>query len=135
MPGAPPPRAPYALEPVPFPFPALAALAGRAGMGGPREVALACLVVARLVAESCGRTAALSDDQRQERALGARQWLSSAAVPAGVRSALVRLADASGGADRAVMGAALDSVIAVTANHLDPAARLELARLAQAVAA
>jgi hypothetical protein len=39
---------PYALEPLSFRFAALAALAGRAPIGGQREVALATYVVARL---------------------------------------------------------------------------------------
>lgn len=129
------PRAPYALEPTPFPFPALAAMGGRAGMGGPRETALACLVVARLVAEACGRRCVLTPEQRLARAQGARQWLSSSAVIPPVRSALTRLAEATGAENLRGVPVALDSVIAVTANQLDPAARLDLVRLAQAVAA
>jgi len=39
---------PYALAPTSFRFPALAALAGRAPLGGQREVVLAAYVVARL---------------------------------------------------------------------------------------
>ena len=129
------PRAPYALEPTPFPFPHLAAMAGRAGMGGPREIAVACLVVAHLVRESCCAGSSLSDEQRQHRAQGARQWLASAAVPPGVRAALVKLADATAGQALAPVKGGLESVIAVTANQLEPGARLELARLAQLIAA
>lgn len=109
-------------------------MAGRAGMGGPREVALACLVVARLAREACG-ISGLTAEQRRARATGARQWLGSTSVPAPVRAALVKLADASGGDDSRTVATALDSVIAVTASQLDPAARLELTRLAQAIAA
>ena len=129
------PRAPYALEPTPFPFPNLAAMAGRAGMGGPREVALACLVVARLVADRCERGSLLTTEQRRSRVAGARQWLSSAAVPPPIRSALVRLAETSAEEEPDGVSAALHSVIAVTANQLDQGARLELTRLAQTVAA
>ena len=39
---------PYSLESLAFPFPALAALAGRLPLGGGREVALAAMLVARL---------------------------------------------------------------------------------------
>jgi hypothetical protein len=127
------PRAPYALDPTPFPFPGLAAMAGRAGMGGPREVALACLVVARLAREACAGCG-LTAEQRRARATAARQWLGSTSVPAPVRAALVKLADATGGDDPKTVGTTLDSVIAVTANQLDQAARLELTRLAQAIA-
>ena len=127
------PRAPYALEPTIFPFPALAAMAGRAPLGGPREVALACLVVGRLVVDTTSG-GSLSDEQRGVRVQGARHWLGSAAIPAPVRTALGRLAEATQSADAAALRAALDSVMTVTANQLDPAARLELGRLAQAIA-
>ena len=128
------PRAPFALEPVSFPFPALAAMAGRAPMGGPRELALACLLVARLVADACRPGTALPAEQRRARAAGARHWLGAATLPVPVRTALVRLAEATAGDQRGPICATFDSVIAVTANQLDVTARLELARLAQAIA-
>lgn len=127
------PRAPYALEPTIFPFPALAAMAGRAPLGGPREVALACLVVGRLVVDAT-TAGPLTEDQRSVRIQGARHWLGSAAISAPVRAALGKLAEATQGADTGGLRAALDSVMTVTANQLDPAARLELGRLAQAIA-
>lgn len=127
------PRAPYALEPTVFPFPALAALAGRAALGGPREVALACLVAGRLVVDSSVRDG-LTPDQRKVRAQRTRQWLGSVAIPQAVRSALVRLVEATSGEDRGTLKESLDAVMTVTANHLDPASRLELERLAQAIA-
>jgi hypothetical protein len=129
------PRAPYALEPTPFRFPHLAAMAGRAGMGGPREVAVACLVVAHLVRESCCVDSVLTPDQRRARALGAKQWLAAAAVSGGIRAALVKAAEASAAEPPGTVSEALESVIAVTANQLDPSARLELSRLAQMIAA
>lgn len=130
------PRAPYALEPTAFPLPALAAMAGRAPLGGPREIALACFLVGRLVVDRAGdlEGGALSSEQRRTRALGARQWLGSATVPGAVRTALAKLADASAGNDPAAIHTALNSVMAVTANHLDQGARLELGRLAQTIA-
>jgi hypothetical protein len=129
------PRAPFALEPTPFPFPNLASMAGRAGMGGPREAALACLVVGRLVAETCAAGSILTTDQRRARAQSARQWLAAGALAAGLRAPLGRLADATADADRDAMRDALESVIAVTASQLEQGARLELARLAQAIVA
>jgi hypothetical protein len=128
------PRAPYALEPTVFPLPALAALAGRAPLGGPREVALACLVVGRLVAERTDARSALNSDQRKARAKGARHWLGTAAVPPGIKSALNRLAEATVDGDRASIRGVMDAVMAVTANELDQGTRLELVRLAQAIA-
>ena len=104
-------------------------------MGGPREIAVACLVVAHLVRESCCAGLLLSDEQRQHRAQGARQWLASAAVPPGIRAALLKVAEATAGQTLAPVKGGLESVIAVTANQLEPGARLELARLAQLIAA
>lgn len=128
------PRAPYSLEPIGFPFPALAAMSGRAAMGGPREIALACLLVARLVADACDTATPLSVEQRRARSAGARHWLGAATLTGPVRAALVRLAEASAAVQRIAIQAALGSVIAVTANQLEPNARLELSKLAQAIA-
>jgi hypothetical protein len=128
------PRAPYALETTSFPFPALGSMAGRAALGGPREVALACLVVGRLVVDGRSDTLALTPEQRRARALGAKHWLGAAAIPNAVRTALVRLAEATGAEEPDALKAALDAVMTVTANQLDSAARLELGRLAQTIA-
>jgi len=132
-PGA--PRAPYALEPATFPLPVLAASIGRAPLGGPREVALACFLVGRLVRDTVEASDILTADQRGERAQGAKHWLGSAALPGAVRTALVRLADATVAGDSGAVSSALESVMTVTANQLDSGARLELGRLAQAVVA
>src|SRR5262245_13931457 len=123
------PRAPYSLEPATFPLPALAASLGRAPLGGPREVALACFLVGRLVRDSAGPGGLLTNEQRRSRALGARHWLGAAALPGAVRTALARLADSTVTGDSNAMRAALESVMTVTANQLDPGARLELGRL------
>lgn len=133
MPTATAPRAPYALEPTSFPLPVLAASIGRAPLGGPREVAIACFLVGRLVRDAAESADLLTAEQRRARAQGARHWLGAAALPAGVRNALVRLADSTVSMDSNAVRAALESVMTVTANQLDPAARLELGRLAQAV--
>ena len=128
------PRAPYSLDPLAFPFPALAAMSGRAPLGGPREVALACLLVGRMVADAFEGSASLDAEQRRARAAGARHWLGAASLPGPVRAALVRLAETTGNDQKGPIQAALDSVIAVTANQLEPSARLELTKLAQAIA-
>ena len=95
---------------------------------------LACFVVARIVGDATSGHETLSPEQRQTRAQGVKHWLGAATVPASVRNALSRLADATANDDRSAVKTALDSVIAVTANQLDSGARLELARLAQAIA-
>jgi hypothetical protein len=128
------PRAPYSLRPVAFSLPALAAMGARAPLGGPRETALACLMVGRLAADLLDGAQALALDVRKTRAHGARQWLSGTTLAPLVRAALVRLADATAAERTSAVADALDSVMTVTANQLDPAARLELGRLAQALA-
>ena len=108
-------------------------MAGQAPLGGPREIALACFLVARMVADVV-EGVPLHDEQRAARVQGARHWLGSAAIPAPVRGALIRLAEAAGSGDRHALKSALDSVIAVTANEFDSGPRLELGRLAQTLA-
>jgi hypothetical protein len=128
------PRAPYSLAPTDFPLPALATMAGQAPLGGPRELALACFVVCRTIAEASDKDAPLPADARRTRAQGMRHWLGAAAIPTNVRASLNKLVDAIATAERPQIADALHGVIAVTANRLDSAARLELARLAQGIA-
>ncbi len=126
-------RPPYGLAPTPFRFGALAALAGRAPLGGRREVALATFLAARLVDDVLDEKG-LAAPVRVERAASARSWLSTLVLPVPVRQPLARLIDSSaGGADGA--SRALRAVIAVTAEFLDRAARLELERLAETLEA
>jgi hypothetical protein len=129
----PTPRAPYSLEPCTFAFPALASLAGRAPLGGPRELALACFLASRILRDSVDADD-LTAEQLQHRVQGAKHWLGSAAIQAPARSALVRLVEASFTRDRNAILTAFEVVMTVTANQLDQGARLELVRLAQAIA-
>lgn len=126
-------KPPYGLAPTPFRFAALAALAGRAPLGGRREVALATYLAARLVDDVLEENG-LNASIRADRAGSARGWLSTVALPAPVRQPLARLIDSSaggaGGASQAVR-----AVIAVTADFLDRAARLELEHLAETLEA
>ena len=77
----------------------------------------------------------LTPEQRRSRALGAKQWIASAAVPVPVRGALAKLADATADESTSGVARAFESVIAVTASQLDQGARSELARLAQMIVA
>src|SRR5687767_9792480 len=120
------PRAPYSLEPNVFPLPALAALAGRAPLGGQRETALACFVVGRLIAGAWASNASASE-QGRERLQGVKHWLGSATLATPLKQALTRAAECASESDRMGAKTAIDSVMTVTANQLDPAARLELA--------
>lgn len=128
------PRAPYSLEPTSFPFPALAHGASRAPLGGPRETLMACFVFARLAEDAILNGTLYTDEQRQARAQGARQWLGALAVPASAKGHLMRLCDATMAVDRKAMRESIEGVISVTADQLDHGASSELQRLAQAVA-
>lgn len=109
-------------------------MSGHAPLGGPRELALACFVVCRLVADARQPGLQLSAEQRRARAQGTKHWLASATIPAPVRSALGKVAEAVAAGKNGEIEDALRSVIIVTATRLDSSARLELARLAQGIA-
>ena len=121
----------HSLEATTFRFPGLASLAGRAPLGGRREVALATYVAARLAHDTIpGR--GISQPTRVERATQARTWLANIALPAPVRPALGRLIDASAG-NCGPAAEALRAVIGVTASYLEPAAHSELDQLARSL--
>lgn len=124
---------PYSLEPLAFPFPSLAALAGRLPLGGGREVALASLLVARL-ARGVLRSDAIGIPERVARAASAKVWLASLALPAATRVPFARCIDATAGSALQVAGA-LRSVIAVTGPHLDGPAVIELEQLTRSLTA
>lgn len=120
---------PYALTGTEFPYRALAALAGRAPLGGAREAALATLLAARL-AEAMLPPISLSVAVRRTRADGARHWLTSIALSSPIKAAVGRLVDVTATDDPHGAAMALIRVTEVTAPHLDRGARLELERLA-----
>jgi hypothetical protein len=128
-----PGRLPYTLDLPVFRFRAIAALAGRAALGGPREAALAIYVGARLAHDTLPERGLLPE-ARKKRAEAARGWMSALAVPAGARAALVELFMATAGTPTDV-APLLRRVTAVTAAHLDAPARLELERLADSLEA
>jgi hypothetical protein len=123
---------PYALAATTFPFPALAALAGRLPLGGGREVAVAVLTVARLAVVLLPPPS-LDVEERQTRAAAARVWLASLALPAPVRVPLARAIDASTG-DAPAMSSALRALSAAAGQWLDGRSTLELDRLARRLA-
>jgi hypothetical protein len=124
---------PYALAAISFRFASLAALAGRAPLGGQREVALATYLAARLAHDALPERG-VSQASRVERAGSAKNWLSTLALPSTVRPALIRLIEASA-ADRRSTAVALRTVSAAAASFLDTRARSELDRLANALEA
>lgn len=131
----PPPPPPYGVAAVPaFGFRALAALAARSAIGGGREIALACLLGARLT------TAArppyrLTAEQRRARAGHAQAWLTTLALPAEARAAVARLFDgtAAPSPSPAALADALRQVVEAAGPLLDDPARAELAALGRAL--
>lgn len=119
---------PYALEPTPFRFPALASLAGRTPLGGEREIALATYLAARLAHDALAARE-IAQEIRAERAASAKTWLSTLSLPAAMRAALVALVDASGANGNGV-APAIRGVLTATTNRLDRASRTELEQLA-----
>ena len=119
-----PPVPPYSVGPIVFPFRALAARAGRAPLGRGREVALACLMAARLSAPAQGAT--LPAPVRAARAAGASRWFASLALPTPLRAPLARVAAASAGESAADVATALGAVISAARKHLDEPSLAEL---------
>jgi hypothetical protein len=127
------PNPPYAVPATSFRFAALATLAGKAPLGGRREVALAVYLAARL-ADDTLPDRGVSGEARAERAAHAKSWLSSMALAAPVRSALARLIEATANGPTAT-ATALPAVVTATGGQLDTKARAELDRLNAALSA
>jgi hypothetical protein len=121
---------PYALSAPIFPFRHLAALAGRAPIGGAREVALACFVAARLISDCCDASLSLDEASRSARCAGAKAWLGTMAIPAPVRTPVSRCAEASAAAEPSMMAPLVTNLATAAASFLDAAARGELEALA-----
>jgi hypothetical protein len=128
------PLPPYALAAPAFPFRHLAVLAGRAPIGGAREVALACFVAARLAAGRAGDQDELNAPARAVRSAGAKGWAGTLALPAAVRGPLQRCREASVDGMPGAVGSELSALIGAAASYLDPASRAELQSLAELLA-
>ena len=127
-----PPR--FALATPGFRFRSLAARSGRAPLGGDRETLLACLQLGRL----CAGILAPYDMPREvtlERIEHTRQWLSSLAVPTGIRAVAFGIFGGLTGHDRARCAAALADLVKAAAAQLDEASRAELTALVQELTA
>jgi hypothetical protein len=122
---------PYSLETLAFPFPALAALAGRLPLGSGREVALASLLVARLALGTRGPLP-MSAPDRVARAASSKVWLASLALPAATRVPFARCVEATASSPIQIISA-LRSLIAATAQHLDGPAIQELEQLTRSL--
>jgi hypothetical protein len=125
-----PPLPPYALATPDFPFRHLAGLAGRAPIGGAREVALACFVAARLASDCAARSPDLAEAGRSARSAGAKGWLGTLALPSAVRGPLLRCVESTAEGTPEVIGRELADLAAAGSSFLDPASRAELETLA-----
>ena len=123
----------FALVTPTFRFRSLAAAAGRASLGGDRETLLATLQLGRLCAGMLPPFE-LTREQTLERTENTRQWLSSLAVPSGIRSTAFGILGAITGHDRARLAVALEDLVKAVPSQLDEAARLELTHLIQELA-
>jgi hypothetical protein len=116
---------PYAIATPVFRFRALAMHAGRAPLGGEREIALACYVVARLVAGTLPPFM-LSPAESTARATSAKHWLASLALPGNARAAASSAIDGVGAGNRRAAGTALRHLTDIAASHLDQSSVNEL---------
>lgn len=112
-----------------FPCPGLLACAGRATLGGAREVLLGAVMAVRLV-NGMRVPHALAGPVRALRAEGARLWLGALTLPAKPRTALLRAFATSAGDDLEMAADAIAQVTDITAPHLDRVAHSELVSLA-----
>lgn len=115
---------PFAVGPIVFPFRALATYAGQAPLGRGREVALACLMAARLSTPVAGTP--LPAPLRAARATGASRWFASLALPSPLRAPLTRVAAASARESASELAEALTALIAAARKHLDEPSLAEL---------
>ena len=115
----------FALATPAFRFRALTALSGRASLGGDRETLVACLQLGRLCAGILPPYE-MSRDLVLERTENTKQWLSSLAIPSGVRSTAFGIFGALSGLDRARCAIAFVDLVKAAAAQLDEASRVEL---------
>ncbi|MGH7125391.1 MAG: hypothetical protein ACREFI_13535 [Stellaceae bacterium] len=129
----PQPFLPYALTAPVFPFRHLAELAGRAPIGGAREVALGCFVAARLAA-GAATDAAAGDGARDARSAAAKGWLATLTLPAAIRGTLARCLESTARGAAPAVARDLTALETACTSFLDPGSRAELKALAQSLA-
>ena len=102
-------------------------------MGGDRETLLACLQLGRLCAGMLPPYE-LPRELTLERAESTKQWLSSLAVPSGIRSTAFGILGGLTGHDRARLAEAFEDLVKAAPAQLDEAAMIELTHLIQELA-
>lgn len=119
---------PYALASPAFRFRALASHAGRAALGGDREIALAAFAVGRLAAAMLPPFT-LTPADAAARVANTKQWLSSMALPGPQRAACIAVADAvTAGVKRPVVHA-ISGLVEAAVRNLDQGSIAELHEL------
>src|SRR6266550_3966278 len=124
----------FALATPVFRFRSLTAAAGRAALGGDRETLIACLQLGRVCAGILPPYE-LSREITLERTENTKQWLSSLAVPSGVRSTAFGIFGGLTGHDRARCALAFEDLVKAAFAQLDEASRAELNALIHELAA
>ena len=119
---------PYALATPTFRFKALASHAGRASLGGDREIALACFAAARLTASLLPPYLLAAADS-STRIAGTRQWLASLALAPAARSSITAVIDAVAAGNRRLAQASVSGMIEACVRQLDQASVAELHEL------
>jgi hypothetical protein len=117
-----------------FRFRALTALSARASLGGDRETLVACIQLGRLCAGILPPYE-MPREMMIERTENTKQWLSSLAVPSGIRSTAFGIFGALSGLDRALCAIAFTDLVKAASAQLDEAARAELNALIQELSA
>jgi hypothetical protein len=118
----------FALATPHFRFRALASFAGRASLGGDREVAMACLVAGRL-ASGMLPPFDIPHADAKSRSAAARQWLSSLSLPPAIRAPLAQVADAVASGNPATAAAAIERMLVAVSRNIDEASAGELRAL------
>lgn len=119
---------PYALARSIFPFPALAAQVGRAGLGGPREAILASLIVARLCI-SLLPPYDISFEDAATRSIQAKNWLSGLTLGVGLKNILTLAIEGAGKIDHPAVADALEKLAVTPSAAFDGASREEIEKL------
>jgi hypothetical protein len=92
-------------------------------------VALACFVAARL-ASDCVGPSEITEPGRSTRSAGAKGWLGTLALPAAVRTPLLRCVESTAEGTPRAVGREVSELAAAGAAYLDPGSRAELDTLA-----
>ena len=119
---------PYALAAPVFRFKALASHAGRAALGGDREISLACFAIARLAVGNLPPYM-LAPGDLASRVANTKQWLASLNLSNAARTAATHAIDAIGTGDRRAAVAALSTLLEAAVTQLDQASIAEMHEL------